>query len=90
MMIMVILKSFIRKLKGLFKKDNDIIYVAPCGTVIKKLPFTIDIPEGYELPKFDPRTGKAYYHSDGKYAPHIILRKIGDPVPYEYEPKTKD
>ena len=76
---------WVRQILGLKRKCKP-TYVAPCGTVVVKSECVVSVPEGYELPKFDPRTGKAYYPSDGAYAPHIILRKIGDPVPYEYEP----
>lgn len=76
MMIMGIIKSFIRKLKGLFREDNDIIYVAPCGTVVEELPFTIDIPEGKEVAKFDPNTGKLYWPSDGSEADGPGIRDI--------------
>lgn len=76
MMIMGILKSFIRKLKGLFREDNDIIYVASCGTVVEKLPSTIDIPEGKEVAKFDPNTGKLYWPSDCSEAKGPGIRDI--------------
>lgn len=72
MMIMGIIKSFIKKIKDL----NDIIYVAPCGTVVEKLPFTIDTPEGKEMAKFDPITGKLYWPSDGSEAIHPGIRDI--------------
>ena len=75
-MIMGILKSFIRKLKGLFREDNEIIYVAPCGTVVEKLPFTIDVPEGKEAAKFNHNTGKLYWPSDGSYADGPGIRDI--------------
>jgi hypothetical protein len=51
------------------------IYVAPCGTVVQQVSSEIEIPEGYELPKFNPMTGHAEY-SDGTIAEHLGLRKI--------------
>lgn len=56
-------------------------YKSPCGTTITQMPFTVSVPDGYELPKFNPETGKGYYPSDGAYTPHIRLRKIGEEVP---------
>ena len=76
MMIMGILKSFIRKLKGLFKKKVALLYVAPCGTVVEELPFTVDVPEGKEVAKFNPNTGKLYWPSDGCYAEGPGIRDI--------------
>ena len=47
------------------------------GILITRMPFTVKEPEGYELPKFDSKTGKLYY-SDGTIAEHAGLRKIPD------------
>ena len=73
---MSILKNFIRQYKSLFKKENYVVYVAPCGTVVEKLPFTIDIPEGKEVAKFNPITGKLYWPSDGSEADGPGIRDI--------------
>ena len=48
---------------------------AECGTSIIEVPSTIKVPDGYELPKFNSKTGHAEY-SDGTIAEHLELRKI--------------
>ena len=73
---MDILKTFIRQIKRLFKKEEAVIYVAPCGTVVKELPSTIDIEEGKEVAKFNPITGKLYWPSDGSEAHGPGIRDI--------------
>ena len=73
---MGILKSFIRQIKSLFKKEVHITYVAPCGTVVEKLVGTIDIEEGKEVAKFNPITGKLYWPSDGSEADGPGIRDI--------------
>ena len=65
---MGILKNFIIQIKSLFKKEDDFIYVAPCGTIVEKLPFTIHVEEGKEITAFNPITGKLYWPSDGSEA----------------------
>ena len=65
------LMSFIRELN---KKRNH-FWIAPCGTYVVKTPGVAEIPEGYELPKLNPKTGHAEY-SDGTIAEHIELMKI--------------
>lgn len=49
-----------------------------CGTTRTKMPFVVEAPEGYEFAKLDPKTGKAYYPSDGSYTDTIAMRKIPD------------
>ena len=73
---MGILKNFIRQIKSLFKKEDDVIYVAPCGTIVERLPLTIDIEEGKEIAEFDPVTGKLYWPSDGSEADGPGIRDI--------------
>ena len=73
---MNILKFFIRQIKSLFKKEDVVIYTAPCGTTVKKLPLTIDIEEGKEVAKFSPITGKLYWPSDGSEADSPGIRDI--------------
>ena len=73
---MGILKNFIRQIKNFFKKEDSIIYVAPCGTVVEKLLLTIDIEEGKEVAEFNPITGKLYWPSDGSEADGPGIRDI--------------
>ena len=73
---MGILKNFIRQIKTLFKKEDDFIYVAPCGTIVEKLPLTIDIEEGKEVAVFNHTTGKLYWPSDGSEANGPGIRDI--------------
>ena len=73
---MGIFKNFIRQIKNLFKKEDSVIYVAPCGTVVNELVDTIDIEEGKEVAKFNPITGKLYWPSDGSEADGPDIRDI--------------
>ena len=73
---MGILKNFIRQIKNLFKKEDSVIFVAPCGTVVNKLVDTIDVEEGKEVAKFNPITGKLYWPSDGSEANGPGIRDI--------------
>ena len=50
--------------------------IAPCGTVVDKLPTVVEVPEGKEMAKFNPKTGKLYWPSDGSYAEHPGMRDI--------------
>ena len=65
--------------RGLFNTSHTAIcgtYIAPCGTVVTKLPARIEIPEGYEMAKFNDITGRFEY-SDGTAPKHPNdLRKI--------------
>lgn len=58
------------------KLQRVITYKASCGTVVEKLPFTIDIEEGKEVAKFNPITGKLYWPSDGSEAEGPGIRDI--------------
>lgn len=82
---MSILKNFIKQIKSLFKKEEAVTYVAPCGTVAERLPLTIDIEEGKEAAKFNPITGKLYWPSDGSEADGPGIRDIPN-----YENKDGD
>ena len=75
-MIKGILKKFIKKIKSLFKKEDAIIYIAPCGTIVEKLLLTIDVEEGKEIAKFNPITGKLYWPSDNSEADSPGIRDI--------------
>lgn len=72
---MNVFKNFVRKIKNLFVKD-DAIYVAPCCTVVEKLPISIDIEEGKEVATFNHVTGKLYWPSDGTEASGPGMRDI--------------
>lgn len=74
-MIKNLLKK-IFKLRNIFtNKSKYGRNIAECGTVIYRLPYVVEVPEGYELPKFNFKTGHVEY-SDGTIAEYIELRKI--------------
>ena len=60
----------------LIEKYNPWTNQALCGTIVTKLPFKIEIPEGKEMAKFNPQTGKLYWPSDGSYVEHPGMRDI--------------
>ena len=51
-------------------------FIAPCGTVVDKIPTVVEVPEGKEMAKFNPQTGKCYWPSDGYYAEGPGIRDI--------------
>jgi hypothetical protein len=67
-------KDLMSLIRVLNKKWNP-FWIAPCGTYVVNTTGVAEIPEGYELPKLNPKTGHAEY-SDGTIAEHLELRKI--------------